>query len=77
MTIRKKFQNYVSIPTPIARGFVTSTGSGSIFVSSPTGVREFKVENPSNYKVGDTVRFQGRVFLGKTSSESESTVVVV
>lgn len=77
MSQRKRFQNYTVQTPKVVRGKVTRVSSGSIFVSSPNGLKEFQVDNAPSYKVGDTVRFQGNTFIGRAPSEDSGRIVAV
>ena len=76
-SIHKKMKNLVSSKDPVQRGTVVRTTDSSIFVSSKLGLKEFQVTSPSNYRSGDTVKFQGNSFLGKVPSENTAKIVTV
>ena len=77
MSQRKRFQNYTVSTPKVVRGKVTQISGASIYVSSPSGLREFQVDNVNSYKVGDTVRFQGNTFIGRAPSDSSTKIVAV
>lgn len=77
MTLKAQISAMVTKPTPVLKGTVTSVSEQSIFVSSPVGLKEFQVDNPSAYKVGDSVKFQGNTYLGRIPSNLTSTSYVV
>jgi len=55
----------------VLQGTVQSIVLDVLLLSSPNGPKQFKVANPGTYRKGDRVRFQGEVFLGKASDETE------
>lgn len=77
MTIRKQLQAMIMLPDAVMRGTVDEITEKSIFVSSPVGRKEFQVVNPSTFKDGDKVKFQGNTYLGRIPPELESTIYVV
>lgn len=77
MTIKAQISAIISQPDPILNGAVTSVTENSIFVSSSNGLKEFQVDSPSSYKVGDTVKFQGPNFLGRIPNDLTTTIYVV
>lgn len=76
-SIKKKLVEMVAASQKVRNGNVIRTGEGSIFVSSPEGIKEFMVSDKSNLKVGDTVRFQGNVLIGKVQNRTDAVVHVV
>lgn len=77
MTIKAQIGAIVARPDPIMKGGVTAITENSIFVSSSNGLKEFQVDSPSSYKVGDTVKFQGPNFLGRIPNDLTTTTYVV
>jgi len=77
MTIKAQISAVITKPDPILKGAVTAITERSIFVSSTNGLKEFQVDSPSSYKVGDTVRFQGPNFLGRIPDDLTTTTYVV
>lgn len=69
MSILKEMQALMSKTPPVISGRVETLGSNSITVVSQQGVRSFWVPSVGVYKIGDPVRFQGEVLLGRTASE--------
>lgn len=52
----------------IETGVVTAIGRATINVRTRGGLKSFSIPNTEAYKAGDTVRFQGNVLLGRTTS---------
>lgn len=52
----------------IRNGTITNLRSGSITVRTRSGLKSFAIPENSTFKIGDTVRFQGNVLLGKAVS---------
>ena len=77
MTIRGRFKKIFQSQTPVQRGSIVKVSGASIWVSSPTGLREFRVTTPGAYKVGNKVRFQGSTLFGLIPSDLEGTIHVV
>jgi hypothetical protein len=77
MSIKAQISAVISREEPIQKGGVTAVTDNSIFVSSTKGLKEFQVENPSAYKVGDIVKFQGPNFLGRIPSDLTTKIYVV
>lgn len=69
MSIINELQELVAKTTPIISGRVESMDSTSIVVVSSQGVRRFWVPSTGVYKIGDTVRYQGQLLVGRTTDE--------
>jgi hypothetical protein len=77
MTITNQLGAMVTRPVPVEKGEVTSISTNSIYVSSRRGLKEFQVANPSSFRLGDTVKFQGNSYLGKLPSSQSNKIFVV
>jgi hypothetical protein len=53
----------------VLQGTVTGVGLDSVSLSSPSGPKTFKVANSGSYRLGDKVRFQGELFIGRVTDE--------
>ena len=77
MSINGDLRRLLIDPVPVNRGVVSVVTSDSIYVSSSGGLKEFVVNSPATFRVGDGVRFQGNVYLGKLPSKEPGTTYVV
>ena len=64
-------QQLLSPTVAVYQGTVVAINLDNLSLSSPSGPKQFKVANPGTYRVGDKVRFQGDVFLGKVADEAK------
>lgn len=60
-----EIKKMVKTPTQIRHGEIVKIGASGITVRGRDGLKSFSSPNPQGFKVGDTVRFQGNVLLGK------------
>jgi hypothetical protein len=71
MTIKNTLREYMTPKSPTYSGTVSAVTPTTIGVKSKLGRRDFQVANPSQYRVGDPVKFQGNSFLGRLPAVSE------
>ena len=63
-------QKLLATPQTVRQGTVVGVLLDVVSISSPFGMKSFRVANPGTYQTGDRVRFQGEVFLGKMADEA-------
>lgn len=69
--ILSDLRRLVTRSSPISTGSIVAVNGQVLIVSaSEVGERSFHTPNPGAFAVGDRVRFQGDVFLGKIKSDS-------
>jgi hypothetical protein len=63
-------QGLIVPKSDVWQGTITGIAQDVITISSPNGVRNFKVANPGSFNVGNKVRYQGNLFLGRVTDEA-------
>ena len=63
-------QRLLAPASSMVQGKVVRIDLDVLFVSSPNGPKQFQVANPGTYRIGDRVRFQGDVLVGKLADEA-------